>query len=174
MGMSPWPVIMMMGTWIFDAVSWVWKSRPLTPGSLMSSKRQHGASGSVYCNNSAVEANNFGSRLTDRNKLLSPSRTEASSSTTRTIGAPTCASICLGELRCVTRTSFPREDAGSSGLPCRPRVPLKLAPVPLGFDDHSKLTDPFLCRRNSIVTLASFTCQPGGRLEAGLPHLAED
>ena len=33
MGMSPWPVMMMMGMWIFAFANCAWKSSPLNPGS---------------------------------------------------------------------------------------------------------------------------------------------
>src|SRR3984885_13539701 len=82
--------------------SWVWKSRPLTPGSLMSSTRQHGASGNLCSNSSATDGNNFDSRLTDRNKRPSASRSEGSSSTTRTTGV-SGASISLDGLPSITR-----------------------------------------------------------------------
>src|SRR5260370_24750149 len=85
-GMSPWPVMKMTGTRMFACRSWAWKSRPLTPGRRMSSTRQVAPSGRLCCRNSAVEPNSSPCRSTERNKLLSASRTEGSSATTKTIG----------------------------------------------------------------------------------------
>jgi hypothetical protein len=53
------------------------------PGSLKRCTRQHGASGNLCRINSATDANNFGSRSTERNKRPSASRTQESSSTMR-------------------------------------------------------------------------------------------
>jgi hypothetical protein len=89
---------------MFELANWVWKSRPLTPGNLMSSTRQQGTSGNFCSNSSATEENNLDTRSTDRNKRPSASRSEGSSSTTRTTGV-SGASICLDGLRRVTRTS---------------------------------------------------------------------
>src|ERR1700722_19054174 len=119
---------------MFELASWVWKSRPLTPGSLMSSTRQHGTSGNLCSNNSATEENIFGSRSTDRNKRPSASRSEGSSSTTRMTGA-SGTSIVLDGLCCVTRTSS-RAEAGPTELQRNPCV-RGSTNVHLGFDDQS-------------------------------------
>src|SRR5262245_34480039 len=87
MGISPWPVMNMMGIWMFALASSAWKSSPLTPGNLTSSTRQLATSGSLLRNKSAAEPNVSTLRLTDRNRLLSASLSDSSSSTTNTIGA---------------------------------------------------------------------------------------
>ena len=56
-GMSPWPVMKMIGMWMFAPASCAWKSSPLIPGSRMSSTRQLGASGKLALRNSGAEAN---------------------------------------------------------------------------------------------------------------------
>src|SRR5262249_42794014 len=73
MGMSPWPVMNMIGIRMFALASSAWKSRPLSPGNLTSSTRQLVTSGSLLLNNSAAEPNVPTLRLTDRNRLLSAS-----------------------------------------------------------------------------------------------------
>src|SRR5580704_3986386 len=67
-GMSPWPVMKMIGTRISALANSVWKSRPLKPGSLTSSTRQHGTSASLLRRNSAAEANTSACNPTDWNR----------------------------------------------------------------------------------------------------------
>src|SRR5216683_956405 len=76
----------MTGIWMFALASSPWKSSPLTPGNLTSSTRQLATSGSSLRKKSPAEPNVSTLRLTDRNRLLSASRTDSSSSTTNTIG----------------------------------------------------------------------------------------
>ena len=85
-GMSPWPVMKMIGVRMSAFSSWPWKSRPLTPGNLMSSTRQLAPSGRLRCRNSAAEPKSSTCRPTERNRLLNASRTDGSSSTTNTMG----------------------------------------------------------------------------------------
>src|ERR1700729_1146092 len=106
---------------MFELASWVWKSRPLTPGNLMSSTRQQGTSGNLCSNSSATEENNLDSRSTDRNKRPNASRSEGSSSTTRTTGVAESGSIGPEGLRCVTGHSS-QANAGPTELQRSPCV----------------------------------------------------
>src|SRR5262249_45350808 len=83
-GMSPWPVIKMIGTWMFPLANSVWNSSPLCPGSRISSTRQLGMSASLLARNSGGVANVLTCKPTDRNRPLSVSRTASSSSMTYT------------------------------------------------------------------------------------------
>src|SRR4249919_3817404 len=76
----------MIGIWILALVSSAWKSRPLTPGSFTSRIRQHAPSGRLAAKNSGADAKASTRRPTDRIKLPSAPRTDASSSTTKTTG----------------------------------------------------------------------------------------
>src|SRR4029434_9480568 len=75
-----------IGIWILALASSAWKSRPLTPGSLTSRTRQQAASGRFAAKNSAVDANASTRSPTDRIRLLTAPRNEASSSTRKTTG----------------------------------------------------------------------------------------
>ena len=59
----------------------------------MSRIRQLATSGSLLCRNSGAEPNTSTRRPTERNRLLSASRTDASSSTTKTIGSSALAML---------------------------------------------------------------------------------
>src|ERR1700730_6839622 len=76
----------MIGMCIFPFPSSSWKSNPLSPGNRMSSTRQLGTSGSLLRSNSDPEPKSADCRPTDRNRLASALRIEASSSTTKTMG----------------------------------------------------------------------------------------
>ena len=70
---------------------------PLTPGSRTSSIKQLGTFGRFPDRNSEVEVNTSACNPTERIKLLSAPRTEASSSTTNTTGcASACCIFCIG------------------------------------------------------------------------------
>src|ERR1700690_3094654 len=86
MGTSPCAVIKMMGIVIPARASDSWKSRPLAPGSRMSSTRQLGVAGRTALRKPSVEAKVCASNPTDSRRLLTASRTEASSSTTKIVG----------------------------------------------------------------------------------------
>ena len=92
-----------------DAASWCWKSNPPRPGSLTSSTRQPGASGRLLCTNSGAHPNESTSNPTERNSLARASRTDGSSSTTKTTG---CSSLINIHPRTRWRTAtLPRRSA---------------------------------------------------------------
>ena len=84
-GISPWPVMKMIGGASPPASS-RWSSRPLTSGSCRSRTRQEGASGFSNSRNSAAEPNAATRNPTDEIRLHSASRTRGSSSTKKTMG----------------------------------------------------------------------------------------
>jgi hypothetical protein len=59
---------------------------PLRPGNRTSSTRQPGASGRLFCKNSWADPNDCTSRLMERNRPARASRTDESSSITKTTG----------------------------------------------------------------------------------------
>src|SRR5262245_65338061 len=85
MGMSPWPVMKMIGRSISTAASSRCRSSPLRPGSRTSSTRQAGTSGRWLVRNSRADAKVVTLRPTERRRLWSASRIAASSSTTKTV-----------------------------------------------------------------------------------------
>src|SRR6266446_6359715 len=109
-GMSPCPVIKMMGMGMPDSASLRWKSSPLIPGSLTSSTRQLGTSSRAFCRNSWAEPNSSTSRCTERMSLFSASRMDASSSITNT----TLRESFIGKV-CVWQSEFKNRSLGSSG-----------------------------------------------------------
>src|SRR5262245_9948005 len=86
-----------IGIWILALASSTWKSRPLTPGNLTSRTRQQAASGRFAAKNSAVDANASTRRPTDRIRLLTAPRNEASSSTRKTTGTALEGSVFMYE-----------------------------------------------------------------------------
>src|SRR5258705_8162540 len=85
-GMSPWPVMKMIGTSLRSMAMRFCKSRPLRPGRLTSSTRQLGTPTRGRARNSCADANVSGSQPSQRISASNDSRTETSSSTTKTIG----------------------------------------------------------------------------------------
>src|ERR1051326_3007351 len=86
MGTSPWPVIKMIGMSVLSEAISFCSSRPLSSGRETSSTRQLGASGRGRARNSSADAKVSGCHPTKRISASSDSRTEMSSSTTKTIG----------------------------------------------------------------------------------------
>src|SRR5712664_793727 len=84
-GISPWPVMKIIGMSIRSGAISFCSSRPLSSGRETSSTRQHGASGRGRVRNSSADANVSGCHPTKRISASSDSRTEMSS-TTKTIG----------------------------------------------------------------------------------------
>jgi hypothetical protein len=101
MGTSPWPVMKMMGMSVRSASRFC-RSRPLSPGSVTSSTRQQGTAGWGRHRNSCADANVSARHPAVRTNSSSDSRTETSSSTTKTIDV-------TSSLR---RTSMERETVG--------------------------------------------------------------
>src|SRR5258708_469726 len=137
-GMSPWPVMKMMGMWMFACWSWAWKSRPLTPGRRMWSTRQLAPSGRLCCRNSAVEPNSSTCRSTERNRRLKATRAEGSTSTTNTTGRAWAARCGCGPRltsRPSRRTACP---AGQGELESRPGAVVAGSPYAssIRFDDR--------------------------------------
>src|SRR5882724_4371320 len=85
-GTSPCPVMKMIGISIRSVAISFCSSRPLSSGRETSSTRQHGATGRGRVRNSSADANVSGCDPTKRISASSDSRTETSSSTTKTIG----------------------------------------------------------------------------------------
>src|SRR5215471_11090924 len=86
MGTSLWPVIKMIGMSARSAVSRFCRSRPLMSGREMSSTRQLGTAARGWVRNSWAEENVSGCQPSEQINNSSDSRTEMSSSTTKTIG----------------------------------------------------------------------------------------
>src|ERR1051326_2040341 len=86
MGTSPWPVIKMIGMSVLSEAISFCSSRPLSSGRETSSTRQLGASGRGRARNSSADAKVSGCHPTKRISASSDSRTEMSSSTTKTMG----------------------------------------------------------------------------------------
>src|SRR5262245_1216555 len=83
-GTSPYPVMKMIG--ISDrSASCCCRSRPLSPGSVTSSTRQHGTAARGRARNSRADANVSGCQPALSISSSSDSRTEMSSSTTKTM-----------------------------------------------------------------------------------------
>src|ERR1700731_1427078 len=80
----------------------VWKPGRFNPGNLMSRTRQLATSGSLLCSISDAEPNTSTFNPTDSKRLLSALRTDASSSTTKTIGSVALAGTCEDLGRSVT------------------------------------------------------------------------
>ena len=86
-GMSPCPVMKMIGRCLLAAESSRWNSRPLCPGILISTTRQVGRSGSSpLLKKSEADENCRVERPTDRNSRTTDSRNSASSSMIKTQG----------------------------------------------------------------------------------------
>src|SRR5205814_1617261 len=83
-GTSPWPVMKMIGMSV-RSTSRCCSSSPLSPGSVTSSTRQHGTVGRGRDWNSRADANVSGCQPAALIKSSSESRTETSSSTTKTM-----------------------------------------------------------------------------------------
>src|SRR5215510_778458 len=83
-GTSPWPVMKMIGMSVRSA-SCCCSSRPLSPGSETSSTRQHGTVARGRARNSCGDANVSGFQPALLISSSSDSRTEMSSSTTKTV-----------------------------------------------------------------------------------------
>src|SRR6266478_5958800 len=87
-GMSPCPVMKMIGMSIRSLAMRFCRSRPLRPGRETSSMRQLGTRTRGRLRNSCADANISGCQPLQRINNSSDSRTEMSSSTTNTIGVP--------------------------------------------------------------------------------------
>src|SRR5438132_9358652 len=85
-GISPWPVTKIIGMSIRSGAISFCSSRPLSSGRETSSTRQLGASGRERARNSSADAKVSGCHPTKRISASSDSRTEMSSSTTKTMG----------------------------------------------------------------------------------------
>src|SRR5262245_61552411 len=85
--MSPCPVIMMIGGAVSRSASWCCRSSPLIPGRRTSTTRHAGPSAGGSRKNSCADPNDRTTRPTDLKRRSSAARTEASSSTTNTIGS---------------------------------------------------------------------------------------
>src|SRR5258706_13750193 len=85
-GTSPWPVMKMIGMSVRSAAIRFCKSKPLRSGRLTSSTRQLGTPTRGRARNSCADANVSGSQPSQRISASNDSRTETSSSTTKTIG----------------------------------------------------------------------------------------
>src|SRR5258706_1200529 len=85
-GTSPWPVMKMIGISVRSAAIRFCKSKPLRSGRLTSSTRQLGTLTRGRARNSCADANVSGSQPSQRISASNDSRTERSSSTTKTIG----------------------------------------------------------------------------------------
>jgi hypothetical protein len=85
-GISPCPVMNMIGSFLWAAARSRWRSRPLCPGNLTSRTRQVGASVGLDLAKSGMEANTRVSMSSDRNKRAIETRKSGSSSITRTVG----------------------------------------------------------------------------------------
>src|SRR5438309_11494249 len=90
MGTSPWPVMKMIGMSVRSA-SCCCSSSPLSPGSVTSSTKQHGTVGRRRDRNSCADANVSGCQPAALMKSSSDSRTEMSSSTTKTMDSASVA-----------------------------------------------------------------------------------
>ena len=97
-GTSPWPVMKMIGISVRSA-SRCCSSRPFSPGSVTSSTRQQGTVGRGRDRKSRADANSSGCQPALLINSSSDSRTETSSSTTKTID------VTFG----MVRTSIERE-----------------------------------------------------------------
>ena len=84
-GTSPWPVMKMIGMSVRSA-SCFCSSRPLSPGSVTSSTRQHGTGGARAGQKFLRRRERFGLPAGALISSSNDSRTETSSSTTKTIG----------------------------------------------------------------------------------------
>src|SRR5258707_13718787 len=85
-GTSPLPVMKMIGMSVRSTATRFWRSRPLRSGSVTSSTRQLGALTRGRARNSCADANVSACQPAHRISNSSDSRTETSSSTTKTIG----------------------------------------------------------------------------------------
>jgi len=85
-GTSPWPVMKMIGRVLWSPAMRCWRSRPFRSGSFTSSTRQHGALTMGRERNSWAEAKVSDFHPAQRMSNSSESRTETSSSTTKTTG----------------------------------------------------------------------------------------
>src|SRR5712664_1927970 len=85
-GTSPLPVMKMIGMSVRSTATRFWRSRPLRSGSVTSSTRQLGALTRGRARNSCADANVSACQPAHRTSNSSDSRTETSSSTTKTIG----------------------------------------------------------------------------------------
>src|SRR5258706_2905772 len=86
MGISPCPVIKIIGMWISAPANSRWKSSPPIPGSLISRTRQLAISGRLLLMNSDADPNISTCRPTDSTRRLMARQTDGSSSTTKTMG----------------------------------------------------------------------------------------
>src|SRR3954470_23430210 len=95
-GTSPWPVMKMIGMSVRSAAIRFCKSKPLRSGRLTSSTRQLGTVTRGRARNSCADEKVSGSQPSQRISASNDSRTETSSSTTKTIGASRDMSDDLG------------------------------------------------------------------------------
>src|ERR1700760_1496863 len=132
---------------MFALASSVWKSRPLNPGNLMSRTRQLATSGSLLCSISDAEPNTSTFNPTDSKRLLSALRTDASSSTTKTIGSLALAGTCDDLGRSVT-THPPYARVGRIETSRRAPHYEKPTDVPRGLPrSNGRLRVLYPCRR---------------------------
>src|SRR5882724_3344669 len=141
----------MIGMRISASANSASKSRPLTPGSLISRTRQLATSGILICANSRAEPNNSTRKPTDRKRLLRVARTATSSSMTKTIrsGAPAGVSSDFGR----PVTACPLDAMAMPAQRCRGNV--------------ARLNS-----RNSRSGYAPFAERPGLSDETRLEHFA--
>src|SRR6266566_1355878 len=85
-GISPWPVMKMMGICMPASASSRCKSRPLSPGRLTSRTRQLGPPGGLLRKNSSAVPKDAHRNFADFSNPWMDARTPASSSTTNTVG----------------------------------------------------------------------------------------
>lgn len=91
-GISPYAVRKMTGTWIPAFLRRCWNSRPFIPGRLTSNIRQLGPSAGSFCRNRSAVSNPSDRKPADFSRPRIDARTPASSSMTNTVGAPANAS----------------------------------------------------------------------------------
>src|SRR5712671_6093933 len=104
--MSPWPVIKMIGMFRWSPRRFC-RSSPLSPGNETSSTRQRGFASGLVSRKSSAEAKVFVRQPAVAINASSDSRTETSSSTTKTTGVNFDTSLRLDCLRyCVEQSRF--------------------------------------------------------------------
>src|SRR5918993_1185075 len=114
-GMSPCPVMKMIGISVRSLATCRWRSSPLRPGSETSSTRQLGLSTGGRARNSCADAKVSARQPSWRISSSSDSRTEMSSSTTKTTGG----------IRSPPRSNVdspPSAIEGFMSAPCAPQI----------------------------------------------------
>src|SRR3954453_16779836 len=138
----------MIGSWMFAAASSCCMSSPLRPGKRTSSTMQPGRSGRLLCRNSCGEANSSTWNPTERNRLSSDLRIEASSSMTTIAGVSSLMGSRWGP-RFVCSSLMRPAITGENGVevPDRGARPLRIRP---DCADDGEEIHPGLDQRSAI------------------------